>query len=172
METHLIVLLITIIPFWLLQNIIHELSHGLTLYIGWKWDFKIWPFPSKKLGRFTFAHTEYKRTLKSKEPDNRGWALISIIPKIVNIIFILLCTLFLFLISNNIISILFLIFLYTNSIDFCVGLLSSLRDPNNSDIWKFRDYFQISTNYLKYWCVSISISQIVMVILITIYKLW
>ena len=72
MEAHWITLFIVLIPLWLLQNIVHELSHGLTLKMGWDWDFKIWPFPSKKLGRFTFAHVTYQKKPTSKDPGDSG----------------------------------------------------------------------------------------------------
>lgn len=171
MEAHWIVLLVAVIPFWLLQNVIHELSHGLTLRLGWNWDFKIWPFPSTALGRFTFAHVKYMKNSESTDPPEAGWALVSIMPRIVNIVFILISAFFLAVFSNMVVSILFLLFMWTNLIDFCVGMLSSLREPNKSDIWKFQSYLGIPKDYLRYTCVGMTIYQGAFVIVATLLKL-
>lgn len=163
MAAHWIVLLIVLVPLWLLQNVIHELSHGLTLWAGWRWGFKIWPFPSKKLGRFTFAHVIYHRTEESKDPDNKGWALIAIMPRITNVVLITLALVPSMLISNKAIAMPFLIFMWTNLIDMCVGLLTSLKSPNKADIWVFQDKLQVPTDHLRYICVSVSTLFAIMV---------
>jgi hypothetical protein len=171
MEAHWIVLCVVIVPFWLLQNVIHELSHGLTLKLGWKWNFEIWPFPSNRLGRFTFACITYEENLNSKNPGDSGWALVSIMPRIINIILIFLLVSMLALCTNKIISIILLVFVWTNLIDFCVGLLSSLKKPNQSDIWEFQKYLGVPVNYLRYSCVGFVIYQSVAVIVATLIKL-
>lgn len=171
MEAHWIVLLVAIIPFWLLQNVIHELSHGLTLKLGWGWKFKIWPFPSTKLGRFTFAHVTYEKTPDSADPPEYGWALVSIMPRIVNVAFIALSSLLLAVFANKIVSVLVLVFMWTNLIDFCVGLLSSLRSSNQADIWRFQARLGIPVDYLRYSCVGLVVYQAAFVIVATLLKL-
>lgn len=171
MEAQWITLLIAIIPLWLLQNVIHELSHGLTLYLGWDWKFKIWPFPSKRLGRFTFAHVKYERVEKSKEPPNCGWALVSIMPRIVNIVLITLLMILTLSIPNKIASMALLVFMWTNLIDFCVGLLSSLKNPNMSDIWKFQQRLGVPVDYLRYSCVGLTIYMGAAVVITTLIEL-
>lgn len=171
MNAQWVTLLIVIIPLWFLQNVVHELSHGLTLKLGWGWNFKLWPFPSNKLGRFTFACTMYESTPSSKDPGDNGWALVSIMPRVVNIILMFLMAILLAVCSNMIISIVFLAFMWTNLIDFCVGMLSSLNKPNKSDIWEFQKRLEIPINYLRYSCVGLAVYQSLAVIITTLIKL-
>ena len=136
-----ITILIAIPILWLLQNIIHELSHGLAINIGWDWDFKIWPFPGYKLGRFTFAHITFSRNEHSKNIDAEGDALISIMPKITNLFFILVTgTMLLFGLGNSIYLSILAVFVMCNYIDALVGTQSIFRNSKKdspSDIWRF-----------------------------------
>jgi len=150
METKWIVFLVLLIPFWLLQNTIHELSHGLTRYIGWKWKFKLWPFPSWKLGRFTFAHVKYEKTEESKELTDKDKALVSVMPKIVNAVFIIMAAILSAAITNKVASIIFLTFTWFNFIDFCTGFVSVFfREPNESDMWRFQRRLDLPVKLFK-----------------------
>jgi hypothetical protein len=171
MEAQWITFLLVIVPIWFLQNVIHELSHGLTIKLGCGWNFKIWPFPSNKLGRFTFAHTIWEKTASSKDPTDSGWALIYIMPRLTNIMFMMLSVILLYVCSNTILSMILLVFMWTNFVDFCVGLFSSLKKPSKSDIWRFRDCLGIPINYLKYSCIGFIIYQSISVITTTLIKL-
>jgi len=128
MEIHWIVILVAILPFWFLQNCIHELSHGLTIRLGWRWGFKIWPLPSFGVGgRFSFAHTTFNRTEKSKDLEESDWALIFAMPKLVNILFISVFSILAAVTSNDVIAMLTLVFVWANFIDFGVGMLPAMR---------------------------------------------
>jgi len=171
MDAQWITFFIVLMPIWLLQNVVHELSHGLTVKLGWGWTFKIWPFPSNRLGRTTLACTIWEKTATSKDPGDSGWALVSIMPRITNMVLILLLAMLLAVCSNEIISMIFLVFMWANLIDFCVGILSSLRKQNKSDIWMFKEYLGIPTNYLRYSCVGFAIYQTIAVVVTTLIKL-
>lgn len=170
MEAHWIVFLVLLIPFWLLQNTIHELSHGLTRYIGWKWKFKLWPFPSWKLGRFTFAHVKYEKTPESKELNNKDRALVSVMPKIVSAVFIIIATISSAAISNDVASIIFLMFAFFNFIDFCAGFVSVFfREPNESDMWRFQRYLDLPVKLYKLVSVGAILFLSLPVVLSTIF---
>jgi len=143
--------LIAFLPMWLLQNYIHELSHGLAMRLGWKWSFKVWPFPSKKLGRFTWAHVIYFKTESSKEISKPSRGFVAIVPKIVNLVFILFGFLALMLSSGcGICSTLLLMFMFYNFIDYFVGLLSVFRSkPTDTDLWRFQQNLNIDKNTLR-----------------------
>jgi hypothetical protein len=169
MESHWIVFLVLLIPFWLLQNTIHELSHGLTRYFGWKWKFKIWPFPSWKLGRFTFAHVKYEKTEESEELTDQDKALVSVMPKIVNSVFIIVATILSVAISNKVASIIFLLFAWCNFVDFCFGVCSVIfRKSNESDMWKFQRYLNLPVELYKLISIGAIIYMALPIVLSTI----
>ena len=176
MEAHWIVTLAVILPFWFLQNVIHELSHGLTLKLGWKWNFSIYPLPSMKLGRFTWAHVKYERTEESKEVDKEGWALIRIMPKLVNIVFMLLASVLAAGISNNVVTMILLVFAWTNFIDYFVGMLSAIRlsglnGGQSTDLLKFKRDLDIPDRTLQIGAVVSTIVLAVPVIASTLLQL-
>lgn len=153
MAVHWIVFLAALIPFWFLQNVIHELAHGLTMWLGWGWKFKIWPFPSNKLGSFTFAHVLYEPTATSRAPSNRGRALVSIMPKIINGIFITISAALTAILASapTVVIALFALFAACNLIDFSVGMVSIFRkEPNQSDLWRFKTYIDMDTYNLRW----------------------
>lgn len=143
MPVHWIILLVAIFPFWLLQNIIHELAHGLALRIGWGWRFSIWPFPSTRLGRLTFAHVVYEPTSASSMPDNAGWALVSIMPRLANGALILVSSVLSLLLKPwlMVAAVLLALFATCNLIDLIVGMAGIFRaGPNQTDIWRYQTY--------------------------------
>ena len=148
-----ITILISVPILWLLQNIIHELSHGLTRKLGWNWDFKIWPFPSKKLGRFTFAHVNYFKNENSREISEKGSGLISIMPKISNLIFIFLSGIFLyFQIGPAIFLSILAVFMLCNYIDAMVGTLGifiNSKKDSKSDIWRFQRRLNLDLSKMR-----------------------
>jgi len=159
MAVHWIVLLAAIIPFWLLQNIIHELAHGLALRLGWGWKFSIYPFPSTKLGRFTFAHVIYEPTATSGTPTSQGWGLVSIMPRIVNGVFLMTAATLAAVLRtvSPVAAVLCALFAACNLVDFSVGMAGIFRkDPNQSDIWRFQSYIGIDVYKLR-WLAAISI---------------
>jgi len=150
MAVHWIVLLCAIFPLWLLQNVIHELSHGLTIWLGWKWKFSIYPFPSKKLGRFTFAHVIYEKAEGSEDISAIGMALVAIMPKITNILFVLKAQIWATIsIGIPSIAIVILLFAWFNFVDFIVGALAIFKSANESDIWKFQSYTNIRPKLIR-----------------------
>lgn len=151
MNAFWITVIASVLPFWLLQNIIHELSHGLTACVGWKWKFSIYPFPSMKLGRFSFAHCLYFPDANSKTFSKKGFGIISIMPKIVNIIFMIMCA-FVGIIypDNQIVLALMAVFSCCNFIDFVFGMSSVFRlTPNKSDLWRFIESFNLNICFAR-----------------------
>jgi len=155
-----IAVLVSILPLWLLQNTIHELAHGLTMYFGWKWKFSIYPFPSMKLGRFTFAHCTYEQTDESKELDDKAKALVCIMPKIVNTVLIVLAQIFATAaIGMPVLAAIFLVFAWCNYIDFSVGMFTLFRSSpkDTSDLWSFQRHSGIALNHLRLMAVGLLI---------------
>jgi hypothetical protein len=141
MAVHWIALLAALVPFWLLQNVIHELAHGLALRLGWGWRFTIWPLPSMRLGRFTFAHVVYEPTSESSMPDASGWALVSMMPRLANGAFIIVSTMLAAILwrVSLVAATLLALFAAYNLVDFSVGMAGIFRSrPNQSDIWRFQ----------------------------------
>ena len=173
MNAFWITVLASIIPLWFLQNVIHELSHGLTMWFGWKWEFLIYPLPSKKLGRFTFAHITYSKTSESKDISEHGKALVSIMPKIVNSIFILLAGIISISIMNSpILSAMTFVFMWCNVIDFTVGLMSIFGSSSESDIWKFCIQLDIQPDVLKKTIVGTLCWFAMPIAIMTLIVLW
>lgn len=134
-----ITILISILPLWFLQNIIHELSHGLTAYIKFGWGFSIYPFPSYKLGHFTFAHCKYEFKESALDIGKNGIALLSIMPKIVNIVLIVIAISISYFINSLIVAGILLTFATTNIIDYAVGISTLFRSkPVETDLWIFQ----------------------------------
>jgi hypothetical protein len=159
MAVHWIVLLVALVPFWLLQNIIHELAHGLALRLGWGWRFSIWPFPSMKLGQFTFAHVIYEPTVTAVAPTSKGWGLVSIMPKIVNVVFLIVTAVLATALRtvSPVAAVLCALFASCNLVDFSVGMAGIFRqEPNQSDIWRFQSYIGVDVYKLR-WLAALSI---------------
>lgn len=156
MALHWIILLAAILPFWLLQNTLHELAHALALRIGWGWKFRIWPFPSKTLGRFTFAHVVYEPTASSSTPTNSGWALVSIMPIAMDIVFMLagaVSSVLLHRVSMAA-SALCALFATCNAVDMSVNACSIFRNgPVENDIWQFQSHSGVEVSRLR-WAVA------------------
>lgn len=174
MAIHWIIFLISIIPFWLLQNVIHELSHGLTIFFGWKWKFNVWPFPSKRLGRFTFANVVYMPTSESLPLEKKDWALVSIMPKIVNGIFIIFSSIlavFLHHVSMTA-TLLLSLFSWCNLIDYCFGMSSIFRsEPNETDIWKYKANMNVDVPKMRFW-ISVTIMFLTAMVISSIYYIF
>ena len=150
MALHWIIALIVLLPMWLLQNYIHELSHGLTLWFGWRWKFKVYPLPSKKLGRFTWAHVTYEPTTKSREPGPQGWALVSIMPKIVNSVFVSVSAfLSMLFLAHPIPAVLLSMFAVLNFVDFTVGTSGIFFKKRQTDIWSFQSHMNYSLSAFR-----------------------
>lgn len=160
-------ILISIPILWFLQNIIHELSHGLTMKLGWNWDFKIWPFPSKRLGRFSFACVKYFRNENSRDISDEGNTLVSIMPRISNILFIFISgTLLYFHIGPAILLSILSVFIICNYIDTMVGTLGILinsKKDSKSDIWSFQRYLNLDLYKFRIIIIIILVSLTVFV---------
>lgn len=149
MAFHWIICLIAVLPFWLLQNIIHEAAHGLTMWFGWRWKFSIYPFPSKKLGRFTWAHVTYSSGSDSRDVDDDGKALVAIMPKIVNGVFMVGGQLLAGAISVPAAVLPLAMFATFNYIDFIVGMLGIFKSNKQNDLWQFQHHIGISAGRIK-----------------------
>jgi len=93
------------VPFWLLQNIIHEISHGLVVFSR-GWGFQIYPVfhwahrdngraryfwnppprQQRKVGEWQwyFARVVYKQDEGAKDITPKGWLLVALAPRITN----------------------------------------------------------------------------------------
>lgn len=150
MALHWIIALIALLPMWLLQNYIHELAHGLMLWFGWRWKFKVFPFPSTKLGRFTWAHVTYEPTPSSREPSSKGWALVSIMPRIVNMVLIPVSSILsVVLLAHPIPAVLLSMFALFNFVDFTAGATGIFRKKRQTDIWSFQSRMNWSLPTLR-----------------------
>jgi hypothetical protein len=173
MSTFLITVLVIITPMWFLQNTIHQLSHGLTAWFKWKWHFKIYPWPSNNSGKISFSDIIYEGSDQSKEADDQGMVLVLWMPKIVNSILIILSgILAISTLSIEILSALFIVFLWANLIDFTIGLTSIFRSQGESDIWRSYELLNISTlKEFKQGVVGVLCWHVVPTILITLIVL-
>jgi len=167
------IILLAVLPFWFLQNILHELAHGLTLWLGWRWKFSIWPFPSKKLGMWTFSHVVYSPTSDSTDPSNKGWGLVSGAPALMNLVFLLTgSALATCLWPTYIIAPFCAMFAFFNLIDFTVNAASIFRrEPNQSDIWRVQSYTKTDTYTLR-WTVALSLLLSWFLMAIPAYLFW
>lgn len=165
MALYWIVLLAAVIPMWLLQNIIHELSHGLAVFIGWGWRFSIWPFPSKRLGNFTFAHVLFFPTATSKDPGNAGWGTVAIMPKIVCGALMVATSLAACLLSGYPVAALLLCQLGLFSlVDFSTGIAGLLfGEPNSNDFWRFQEHTGTPVGSLKRRAVIFALTGLVII---------
>lgn len=154
MALHWIIMLAAILPLWLLQNVIHELAHGLAMKIGWGWRFSIYPFPSKRLGRFTFAHVTYSPGPDSVDPGETGRALVSIMPKCVNTVFAFAAAVAsLSLLQAGLLSAaaVLALFLVCNYIDFTVGMLAVFGSNEMADLHRFKRCLHLSDREVRIW---------------------
>jgi len=139
MALHWMVAFAALLPMWLLQNTLRELSRGITIWIGWRWKFKIFPFPSTRLGRFTWAHVVYEPTPASAELEEADRGLVSIMPKVVNTAAVMASAIAaVFLSGVPVALVLVLMFGIFNLVDFVAGFFSIFRDVPNTDIWRFQ----------------------------------
>ena len=127
---------ITLMLLGILQIFIHKLSHILTIAIGWKWKASAFPLI-------------YYKGDSSKSISADGWALISIMPKLVNIVLIVLSLIF---VSFNI-AILIGLF---NFIDYMVDIFLYIFTNRNNDFMKFNRWLNLSNNF-KYLYLLIGI---------------
>lgn len=149
MALHWIVCLIAVLPLWFLQNIIHEAAHGLTMWLGWRWKFSIYPFPSNKLGRFTWAHVTYSSGPDSKEVDDDGKALVAIMPKIVNGVFMVGGQFLAGAVAVPSVALPLAMFATFNCVDFIVGMAGIFKNNKQNDLWQFQSHIGISAGRVK-----------------------
>lgn len=174
MAIHWIIFLISILPFWLLQNVIHELSHALTIFFGWKWKFNIWPFPSKRLGRFTFANVVYMPTSESLPLEKKDWALVSIMPRIINGVFVTISSILaMFLHHVSMIpTLLLVLFSWCNLVDYCFGMSSIFRsEPRETDIWKYKMNMEADISKMRF-IASITMMFFTAIVVISIFQIF
>lgn len=158
------VVLAAIIPGYLIQNCIHEVSHGLTL-LPWGWTFTIHPYPlfmndttdtrhfaltrlswfipSKRPEgeqiSFYFALCEYQDNGKPP-PSKAGWAVCDIAPRISNIVFIVGS-----FVAYKLIgmpqwgSTLLAVFVACNLIDYLTAFGIFWGKRRDTDIWYFQE---------------------------------
>lgn len=135
-------------PMIIFQNLIHELSRGLIMRFIYKWKFIPHIFPSKRLQKFTWSHITYTPTKLSKNPNKYKKAIIIIMPRVINIIIILLSS-FLMLKTTGHVSLFFALFAFINWIYFGSGLIYIFGNDNNSEIWKFTKLINLKLLYIK-----------------------
>lgn len=106
-------------------------------------------------------------------PNNRGWALVSIMPRLVNAIFII-CSSILELMCISSLRSLYLLcdlFVVCNFIDFSVGMFSIFRSqPNQSDIWRYQAYMGADVGKLRFLAI-VTVLGLALVSLPVLYHL-
>ena len=171
-----ITILISIIPLWALQNILHELTHGLTIKLGWKWNFTLYPYPNTKLGRFAFASVLYEKVAGSKDMTVKDNGIVAVMPKFMNLFFIILSSILaICFLHNTIIFGILLVFIVTNFIDFVFGILTLFRSAPKEgvDLWIFQEGFGYSIHTLRdIGAIMISTFGSLIGFLLILYFLW
>lgn len=71
---------------FILHCFLHELAHGLVAVASGSRIEKLWPFPSRRLGYFTWAYVQFSRL-----PDLKNYPLLLSAPLIVEFGWLLLC---------------------------------------------------------------------------------
>jgi len=176
MNVFLITVLISIIPLWELQNVLHELTHGLTIKLGWKWNFTLYPYPNTKLGRFCFASVLYEKVAGSKDMNDKDYGIVALAPKIMNLFFIILSSILACCFLHNDIAFgVLLVFITCNFIDFVFGILTLFRSAPKEgvDLWVFQKGFGYSIHILRdIGAVAISILGSLIGVLLILHFLW
>lgn len=163
------IILAIIAPLWLLQNTIHELSHGLTIRYLCNFDFKIWPFPSNDLGRFTFAHTTFIPRENSTDPTDRDYVFIFGAPLFVNIAMILVLYVIIFILPATI-ALPISLMCWFNLIDFSMAF-SIFKSDGVSDIWTIKKLSEISIDKLRWIVLGVFLACLFGNIFVTHYLL-
>jgi hypothetical protein len=132
------VALISAVGFWLPQNVIHEGAHAVAAR---HWGAKIisfWPFPSKKLGYFTFAHVRWQ--WGERHVDETADGVIAIAPQALNTLLLMVILIFAPRIENQVaFSILFGLAV-TNFVDGAYNLSTLYRkrpEKARTDGWRW-----------------------------------
>jgi hypothetical protein len=144
--------------------VIHEAAHGITIGLGWKYKFSIWPFPSMRLGRFTFACVTYEPTSESKPVSDFGWALVAIMPKVVNVVLVCLSQVCVVFVSPHI-ALPILLVPWFNLVDFSTAVISIFKTQNKSDTWEFQRLTGVSV-------VGLRIVVLGILVLLAIWNTW
>jgi len=163
MEVHWIAAISAILPMAFLQSVIHQLSHGLAMRIGWKWGFKIHPLPSKGASGVVWPHVTYRMCSKSCDLDMFGKAIASIAPKIANVVLVMASGIAITQLLNPTLLTLLLMFALANTVDF-MSALSIFRKSGTSDIWRFSNYTGIETSHVRWFVAAISFLLLLLVV--------
>lgn len=164
--------LIAALPVWLLQNVMHELMHGLAI-LPWGWRFKIWPFPGRINGRFYFAYVEYLNVNNITIPGY-GWVAVHLMPKIYNLMVLLVGTLlFLFVpfgaVGHTIITTLII----AQLIDFTTGMVALFRSSEPDSLTDVgASYYLLLVPPLWAWRVAalFCVSLFVLMLLLPLWR--
>lgn len=130
--------LIAALALWLPQNAIHEGAHAVAAR---HWGGKIiefWPFPSKKLGYFTFAHVRWQWA--EGHPDETADGVVAIAPQALNTLLLMVIFIIEPRISNPVASSILFGWALTNFVDGAYNLSTLYRkrpEVARTDGWRW-----------------------------------
>jgi len=126
---------------WVLQNLIHELSHAMVL-ARHGWDYKIYPFyhwynfdtaetkyclsRPEEAGRWKwyFARIDKVHTAEAENLSTSDWAVVDVMPRVTNTVLFLLCAvLYITVPQNGHFHTFLMMFAFFNSVDAVAGWL-------------------------------------------------
>jgi hypothetical protein len=143
MELSLWFALVLLLPLWLLQNIVHEVSH--TLIPRWKGcKTSIYPWPSIRDGRFYFAYATWTCRMSKRE---KAWT--SAMPRVANLALLVLSTMLLAIGMPKLLATALLVLQVTNWVDFSYSTMGIFRDNPANDAWQTAKYFGWSESWLR-----------------------
>lgn len=155
--------LASILPFWFLTNVSHELSHGIVVILFQGWNFKLWPFPvfvsfsgsehfyvwqkpawlfvSNRPDGYTmfFAMCEYIPT-DVVEISDKDWSLCHIAPRISNLVISTICVIICAFPVGSVVESVLSVLVVCNLVDHLVGAMGIFywERRDYTDIWRFQ----------------------------------
>jgi len=137
---------------WLVQNLQHELAHAIVAKSSGAKIIEIWPFPSKKLGYFSWAYVIF---YFEKSPSRIQEGFISAAPFIaagINMLLISLILGFHGMIIHPALSTFLCVMFVTNLVDSSYGLSTFYRKKPkiSTDGWKFSSAWNIPEKIVRF----------------------
>lgn len=131
-------ILLALIPIFLVQNVIHEISHAIPVWIRGGTLTLLKPYPHYHEGKFYFARMSFKRE-KTWDDFELGW--ISLAPAVHNIF--LFGFLAPFTLDNPHLNTIFLMLWIAQAIDFTNNIKNLLRG-SDSDLPRVEGFWDVS----------------------------
>lgn len=137
------------LPSFLLHNIIHEGAHCLVALAAKCTNVRLWPFPGKKLGYWTWAHMSYE----SKSADYSRLRLIHAAPVVAELLWLAMALPALFFVPVGWWTGFFVVESVSSCVDMTTWFWGFWREPPNTycDAESHRRDFNMSRSVGKAW---------------------